>query len=388
MRGNGNYNKQAVQNKFVETKTINDMKNLLKITTLLVILFCYAVSRAQNVSNSLTVLNIDTKDAGYDPVQMGNIVRLEVDKLKIFQVTDRYDVIYLVTKNKLNIDDCYGKICLVEIGNEIKTDKILTGSFEHIGELLIVSLRLIDIKSKTIEKSFIKEYLYLPSEIQLIARVSIRELFNLENDSSLVSKLSKKEIFESTISNPYKKRLKLDGPRMGYTYFTGQLADYIKGPKNDGGFESIPAMFQFGYQFETQYLNEGNFQALFEFIPIVTGFDQGLFIPSIAVLNGLRNNKNGWEFAFGPTFSFIQEAEGAYINGQWVIKDANNTLPGRNTEKRVDSRGELNFRPGFVVACGKSFRSGRLNIPVNAFIVPSRDGMRYGLSFGFNSKNK
>jgi hypothetical protein len=53
-------------------------------------------------------------------------------------------------------------------------------------------------------------------------------------------------------------------------------------------------MFMFGYQFEKQYLNEGNLQALFEFIPSVTGVDQGLFLPNILFLHGLRHNRSGW----------------------------------------------------------------------------------------------
>src|ERR1044071_10264347 len=60
------------------------------------------------------VLNFDAKNVGYDPTQMGNLVRLELEKLDTFDVMDRYDVQYLVDKNELKINNCYGKICLVE----------------------------------------------------------------------------------------------------------------------------------------------------------------------------------------------------------------------------------------------------------------------------------
>src|ERR1043166_4363681 len=65
---------------------------------------------------SVTVLNIDTKGLNIDPVQMGNMVRIELEKLDTFEVMDRYDVSYVVEKNKLNISNCYGKICLLEVG--------------------------------------------------------------------------------------------------------------------------------------------------------------------------------------------------------------------------------------------------------------------------------
>jgi hypothetical protein len=146
-------------------------------------------------------------------------------------------------------------------------------------------------------------------------------------------------------------------------------------------------MFQFGYQFEKQYLNEGKFQGLFEFIPMVTGIDQSLFIPSFSILHGIRNNKNGWEFAFGPTFQAISQAEGYFENGIWKLKNEF-TNPEQVTMMRLDNRGKRQLRTGFVIACGKTFRSGRMNIPLNAYFVPRKDGMQFGLSFGFNAKNE
>ena len=61
-------------------------------------------------------------------------------------------------------------------------------------------------------------------------------------------------------------------------------------------------------------------------------------------------------------------------------------LTGWEAESRFDSRGERQFDTGFVFAVGKSFKSGKLNIPVNAFFIPRRDGNRIGISVGFNAK--
>jgi hypothetical protein len=114
--------------------------------------------------------------------------------------------------------------------------------------------------------------------------------------------LTKKFDYENAVNNPEEDRLNLSGPRMGFAYFSGEAGSILKAREGAGGFNSNPVMFQFGYQFEVQYLNQGSFQALFEFIPLITGLDQGKFLPSIAVLNGMRSNISGWEFAFGPTF--------------------------------------------------------------------------------------
>jgi hypothetical protein len=65
---------------------------------------------------------------------------------------------------------------------------------------------------------------------------------------------------------------------------------------------------------------------------------------------------------------------------------ANPKLPVPPTVKRFDRRGEPGLGTGFVFAAGKSFKSGRMNIPVNAFYVPGRYGQRWGISVGFNGR--
>jgi hypothetical protein len=72
----------------------------------------------------------------------------------------------------------------------------------------------------------------------------------------------------------------------------------------------------------------------------------------------------------------------------WTYLHKTDTLPqGFETEKRLDSRSSsLELHPGFILAVGKSFRSGKLNIPVNFYLIPNRDGLRFGASFGFNGR--
>jgi hypothetical protein len=178
---------------------------------------------------------------------------------------------------------------------------------------------------------------------------------------------------------------------MGATMFTGETANILKSSASKGGFEVEPLMFQFGYQFEKQYLNEGNFQALFEFIPMVTGLDQGLFIPSITLMNGMRNNKSGWEFAFGPTFSLVTKSQGYYTADDNIWTTLQDSVPVpeyADVITRLDSRGDASIQAGFIFAFGKTFKSGRLNVPVNAFVIPSNKGLRMGVSFGFNAKDR
>jgi hypothetical protein len=340
---------------------------------------------------SLTVLNVDSKGMALDPVQMGNLVRIELEKLDTFEVMDRYDVAYVVEKNKLNIGNCYGKICLVEVGTEIHSDKMFTGSVELYGETIIMTMRLIDVKTAVIEKTQVNEFLNLPKDLQAMIRLSVRQMFGLKIDQTMISYLSKKNNFESATNNPNKERVNLSGPRSGCTLFTGKTADILRAPAKDGGFNAFPLMFQFGYQFEAQYLNEGNYQALFEFLPTVTGFDKNIFIPSLTIMNGFRDNKSGWEIAFGPTFSLVSVADGYYDNGVWHLNSDWTSADIKNpnaSDTRLDSRGTLTGRAAFILAVGKTIKSGKLNIPINLYVIPGRDGWRAGLSLGFNAKRR
>ena len=355
--------------------------------------FCFSL-QAQNFSekNTIAVLDIDSKGFTIDPVQMGNITRTELDKTGVFQVMDKYDVQYLIDKNGLNVDNCYGKLCLIDIGKVLKTDKILAGSVELYGESIVITFRLIDIGTENVEKTQVSEYLNLRQQVQVMIGMTLNKMFDLPVEQDLETKLTKKFDYDNAINNPGAEQLNLSGPRMGLTIFSGQTAQIYKTSKALGGFDAMPFMFQFGYQFEVKYLNEGNFQALFEFIPAVTGLDQGFFIPSFNILNGLRHNRNGLEFAFGPNITLSKAAEGYYdendnwhLASDWEPENEGDINPF-TLEKRLDSRGEYRLVSGFVFAFGKTFKSGRLNIPVNAFFIPGKkESHRFGISVGFNT---
>jgi len=370
------------------------MNLLLKITLITFISFLFfSKTNAQEFSNqpTLAVLNIDSKGLTLEPQQLGNITRTEISKLNRYQVMDRYDVDYVIEKNQFSIEKCYGKICMVEAGKILKTEKMLTGSVEVLGETIVITLRLIDVATQSIERTQVMEFLNLRGQIQTMLSITVKKMFEETVDENLISKLTKKYDYESAVNFPEVDRLNLSGPRMGFTAFTGELSSIYSDPTSLGGFDAFPLMFQFGYQFEVKYLNQGDFQALFEFIPIITGLDQGKFIPSISILNGMRSNRTGWEFAFGPIIYGSKKAKGYYddanvwhLENEWNITNPDEDNPFE-IKNRLDSRGDLNYESGFVFAVGKTLKSGRLNIPINGFFIPNKLGHRFGISMGFNA---
>lgn len=366
-----------------------------KLLLICIILNWYSLI-GQSDKPNLALLNIDSKSINMDPERMGNLVRVELEKLNLYDVKDKYDIQYFMEHNNMTMTNCYGKTCLTEVGSLLKCDKMFSGSVEHIGKNLTLTYRILDVKTSSFEKTYVHEFLYLPEEIQNMVKLSIAEMFQLPFDKNLMNKLSKPYEFDNTNNNPEINRLRLDGPRMGFTSYSGELHKRMTDSKKDGGFEAFPAMFQFGYQFEKQYLNEGKVQALFEFVPMITGLDQGYFIPSVSIMHGVRSNVNGWEFAFGPTFNLLPVARGYYDEYRnWQLETHWNEQPGNVGKEnpfeivnRIDSRGSYRFRSAFVLAAGRTFKSGKLNIPINAFVIPGRDGWRFGISLGFNAKNK
>lgn len=376
------------------------MKTTFKSIVLFGAAFLYINSSvAQDVKKekqTLTILSIDINGLKSEPQQMGNLVRTELEKLDTFEVMDRYDVAYMVEKNKLSINNCYGKLCLTEIGETIHADKMLSGSIELYPKSIIYTLRLIDVKTKSIEKTTVMEFLNLPEELQAFTNVTVRTMFNKSVDQNLLAKLTQRNGFDNALNNPKKDRLRLDGPRLGFVTFTGNTANILQADRSVGGFEAFPMMFQFGYQFEKQYLNEGKIQALFEFVPMITGVDQGYFIPGFSLLHGLRSNINGWEFALGPTINLSPKARGYYDTTntwhreqEWTNNPENEGVKNPFTIKeRLDSRGDYAIQTGFVLAFGRTFKSGKLNLPVNMYVIPGKDGFRIGASLGFNAKNK
>lgn len=384
-------------------KTLFKSKVRLKVNkasylTFFVVTFCILNSTALSAQTitprkKVAVFNIDSNFPEYKPDQMGSLVRLELQKLDTFAVMDRYEMATLVKQHNIQLTDCYGRLCVSEAGKVMQVDKVITGSIDYIGEQFIYTLQYIDVVSGEVERSKVREFIYNLSEVQTITSVLLRDLFGYAIDENVEKQMQKPSGYDARSREPIVERLRLDGPRIGATFFTGETARILQSSRGQGGFDAFPLMFQLGYQFERQYFSAGDFQALFEFIPTVTGLDQGLAIPSITLLNGIRGNKSGWEFAVGPSFNLTQVENGFYLeNGDWITKEQWSmdpyltSIPNPNFIQRLDSRGDLKISSSFVIALGKTFRSGNLNIPLNAFFIPGRDGMRFGISLGYNAR--
>ena len=138
------------------------------------------------------------------------------------------------------------------------------------------------------------------------------------------------------------KEVNLSGPRFGLTMLSpgnvnrlAELHIHVK-----------PLISQFGWQFERRlYSNGSGITALSEWVPLVSGLDQGVALPSLNWLVGVRTS-SGSEFGIGP-----------------------NVTPAG---------------VGLVLAAGMTVRTGALNVPLNFAVVSSKSGARVTVMTGFN----
>ena len=366
------------------------MKKLCVLLSVIV-LGVFNISAQNQIRQKVAVLNLDTKGFAYDPVQAGNIARIELDKLNMFDVMDRYDIDYLLDKESQTVANCYGKLCLLDVAKKIKAEKMLTGSIEILSERIYISLRMIDVVTGSVEKTQVQDFLNVKDQVQAMISFTLKKMYNVPYDEAIFAQLTKVDAFDSSVNKPNQEKVSLSGPRMGVAFYTGETANRLRLAENKGGYDMVPVMFQFGYQFEVQYIGQGNFQALAEFLPMISGLDQGKIIPSFTILNGLRDNRLGIEIAFGPTFIFNKRAKGYYGNNVWHLEgEWTSSQPNpNNLVTRLDIRGENGITAGFIFAVGKTFKSGRLNIPVNAYVRPDyKNGSQYGISVGFNARSR
>jgi hypothetical protein len=141
---------------------------------------------------------------------------------------------------------------------------------------------------------------------------------------------------------PPTSTVSLSGPRFGLTH----LDESVRARLMERSIDVQPTITQFGWQFERQfYTKQSGLTALNEWVVLVGGLEQGVTIPSVSWLVGLRS-ASGSEFGFGPNLTPAGVA--------------------------------------LAIAAGTTFRAGPMNVPVNVAVVPSKDGMRLSVLTGFS----
>jgi len=369
------------------------MRSFIQSTLLCTALAFGAAATAQTESKkTLAVLDFDVRNSPVDAQQLIDKATIELIRINKFEIVDKYDIEYISKRDKVDLKGCYSKICLEDIGKRLKCDFLLTGSYDVLGDRVAVTVRLYDVAKGSFTESASRVYLNIPQQNLTMMEVAVKDLLAVPNDENLIKKLTISEEYESALNNPETAVINNNGPRLGVTGVFGPSQKILMADPKKGGFGySLPALTSFGYQFEQVFVNSGDFQALFEFIPLIAGLEYGRLIPSANVLMGMRNSRTGWEFAVGPNFTTTVTAVGYVSGDDFILKGSQGyNASGKDEITRLDSRGDVGISTGLVLGFGKTFKSGKMNFPVNLFVVtPGRgDSWRIGTSVGFNIVRK
>lgn len=376
-------------------------------TKVFIINVLFAVLFNTGFAQTIAVSNLNTSGMNATPEVGAKMTRLELVKLNKYTVLDEYDMTEKLGNNQY--DDCYGKNCLIEMGKKLGVDFVLSGSLDGLGNKIVISLKLIDIANETIHSTRSVEFDNQEQELQRMIGIVLGELMGTPVDQETKKRLAfrNEEITSNNVG-----RVNNSGPRVGISYVAfGDLNNFFTRKENQGGLGILPFMTNIGYQFEGQYIGTENFSALFEVILNVGGMDQGQFIPSVSLLNGFRFGQSGWEFAFGPSFGFKRTSSGLFdedgkyyresewqekLYEEWLDDTTNyNSVTGEVYNpfqtpssslfsRNLDARGPLEFNANWIMAIGRTFRSGALNIPVNVYYSRNKYGGIIGTSVGFN----
>jgi hypothetical protein len=122
----------------------------------------------------------------------------------------------------------------------------------------------------------------------------------------------------------------------------------LQGNYGDKFKDFAPVVSQFGWQWERQIGGgDGPVVALTEWVLLVGGLEQGVFLPSLTWLVGVRS-RGGMELGVGP-----------------------NVTPAGTA---------------IAFAGGVTLRAGALSFPFNVAVVPSKSGVRVSLLCGFTTR--
>lgn len=348
-------------------------------------------------SIAVALPNIENLDVSREIV--AKLLQIELIKLDKYKVYDEFDMKEALESDPKFKTSCYGKNCLHELGKVLHADFVMSTGLLSYGNRIIVTMKIMDINSGEVIKTHVMEFVDDKKEIQRMLQVMTQQIHGSTIHPELLGRIShdQQPIIKSNVN-----RINNSGPRMGYSFFTGDLKEFASRPTDQGGYDIHPSATLIGYQFEKQYIGTENFSALGEVLITVSALEKGYAIPSMVLMNGFRFGKAGWEIAFGPGFGLRKtsdgffDTDGLYGNSgrYWTISEFNrsdyfdpetNPFPAYDTREYLDNRSNnLKLNTRWVMAVGRTFRAGGLNIPVNVFYSSMRNSSMIGMSVGFN----
>ena len=109
-----------------------------------------------------------------------SLMRIELTKTGKFNVFDKLDMMEVLNENQIDVSSCFGKKCLTSVGNQAGVDKMITGSIENLGKKIVISVKVLDVKSASYDKIAVEEFVNIDSEIQVMMQINMNKAWVLK----------------------------------------------------------------------------------------------------------------------------------------------------------------------------------------------------------------
>ncbi len=198
--------------------------NFILRFTLFFILFCH-----QHLYAISTIASLDLESRGVsrnDALVMTDRLRSELVNSGKYIVVDRENMIAILEEQRFQLSGLASNERVVEIGNILGVQKMLSGSVSKVGNVISVQLQITDVESAQIEHSTVYDSEEALEDLLTSGmKEALRQLLGLSNKSSELSAM--KSGFLSLTVQPEEAEIQVDG--INYPYNQAMSLEMVMG---------------------------------------------------------------------------------------------------------------------------------------------------------------
>lgn len=209
------------------------------------ILTSFGQGKSSKSTIAVALPNVDNISVSKEII--AKLIQIELIKLEQYKVYDEFDIQEGIDSDERFTNNCFGKNCLIELGKTVGVEYIVSTSILGFGGKTVISIKIIEVNTGEIIKNDVKEFIDDTDKIQRMLQVLIRQMHGIEMYPEVVARIIHDE---QPIFNKGINKINNSGPRIGYSFLTGELRDFATRPTSQGGMDIYPGVSMIGYQLE------------------------------------------------------------------------------------------------------------------------------------------
>ena len=144
-----------------------------------IILFTFSLTSLAQVPTA-AIVSVYTQGVKISPDMAESLMRIEVTKTGKFNVFDKLDMLEVLNENQVDVSNCFGKKCLTSVGSQAGVDKMITGAIENLGKKIVITVKVLDVKTGNYDKIAIEEFINLDTEVQTMMQITMNKALGLK----------------------------------------------------------------------------------------------------------------------------------------------------------------------------------------------------------------